>query len=93
MEDFLALYKPELTEARRNAFRKYDELYKTKSNSQYSILSIVQLDNETMSLRSYASAKFLEKAELPRNFTLHLSKDENGNAEYAPKGEVGYALI
>lgn len=93
MEDFLSLYNPELAEARRNAFKKYDELYKAKTNSKYSILSIVQLDNETVSLRSYTSDKVLEKAELPRNFTLHLSKNENGNAEYAPKGELNYALI
>ena len=93
MEDFAIVYDPKLAEARRNTFKKYDELYKAKTNSKYSILSIVQLDNETVSLRSYASNEVLEKAELPRNFTLYLSKDENGNAEYAPKGELNYALI
>lgn len=95
MEDFLALYNPEFAEARRNAFKKYDELYKAKTNSKYSILSIVQLDNETVSLRSYASDKVLEKTELPRNFTLHLSKDENGNIEYTPQrnGRLSDALI
>lgn len=32
MEDFLELYVPELSEARREVFKKYDALYRTKTN-------------------------------------------------------------
>lgn len=94
-EDFSMVYYPELAEARRNAFKKYDELYRTKLNNKYGVLGVREVDNKTMILSSWAREELLRKAELPRVFTLVFGKDSNGNIEYAPQrnGRLVDALI
>lgn len=94
-EDFATLYYPDLAKARRNAFKKYDELYRTKLNGKYGVLGVKELDNKTMILSSWAREDLLRKAELPRNFTLMFRKDENGNIKYTPQrnGRLSDAFI
>jgi len=87
MEEFLKMYVPELAEARRDAFKKYDTIYRTKTKNKYSILSVSAVGNEFMCLRSYASDKVLKEANLPRTVDLFLLKDTDGKYSYRTKGK------
>lgn len=85
MEEFP--YSFELAEARRNVFKKYDEVYRDRCNSKYSVLSVWDVSNEKFSFRSHAANEVLRKAELPRNVTLYLTTGVDGRKfEYLPKG-------
>lgn len=87
MEDFLKLYDPELSEARREAFKKYDALYRAKIKNEYGVLSVFEVSKEFMSLRFYSTAKALRKAGLPQKIDLFLIED-GGKYSYVAKGTL-----
>lgn len=78
-------YHPELSEARRDAFNKYDEIYKSRTGRKYSILSVSNFDDQSMTLQSYANKEKLREAELPRSMTLYLNELEGSKFEYHPR--------
>jgi hypothetical protein len=62
----------ERTAKRKAAYEKMDQEYRKALNEKYSKIGLLEMDNESITIRCHASSEALEKAGLPRVKTISI---------------------